>query len=209
MEIKEMAIAGAFRIIPDKLRDRRGCFFEAFRTEELARATGFPFRVRQGNVSVSRRGVIRGVHGTRTGSGEAKLISCVRGAVLDVVVDLRVGSPTFGAFDTTPLTADSGELVFLVDGLGHAYQTLAEDTTINYLCAEQFVPGSQIDVNPLDPGLALPWTLDEEPIISDKDRAAPALREAAAAGILPHYTGPLAAPAAPAGENRRGRNLDL
>ncbi|MFB7507875.1 dTDP-4-dehydrorhamnose 3,5-epimerase family protein [Streptomyces broussonetiae] len=209
MEIKEMAIAGAFRVIPDKLRDHRGCFFEAFRTEELARATGFPFHVRQGNVSVSRRGVIRGVHGTGAGSGEAKLISCVRGAVLDVVVDLRVGSPTFGAFDTTALTEESGDLVFLVDGLGHAYQTLTEGTAISYLCAEQFVPGSQIDVNPLDPELALPWILDEEPTISDKDRAAPGLREAAAAGILPHYIGSLAVPAARAGEEKQGRHRDL
>ncbi|MFJ9412556.1 dTDP-4-dehydrorhamnose 3,5-epimerase family protein [Streptomyces sp. NPDC101227] len=191
MKIKEMAISGAFRIIPDKYRDRRGCFFEAFRIEDLTRATGFPFQVRQGNVSVSRRATIRGVHGTGADSGEAKLISCTRGAVLDVVVDLRVGSPTFGAFDAAPLTEESGDLVFLVPGLGHAYQALAEDTRINYLCAEQFVPGSQIDVNPLDPELPLPWTLDEEPIISDKDRAAPGLRQAAASGILPHYAGPL------------------
>lgn len=200
-----MAIAGAFRIIPDKLRDQRGCFFEAFRIEQLARATGYPFQVRQGNVSVSGRGVIRGVHGTGAGSGEAKLVSCVRGAALDVVVDLRVGSPTFGAFDSTLLTEESGELVFLVDGLGHAYQTLTEGTAISYLCAEQFVPGSQIDVNPLDPELALPWALDEEPVISDKDRDAPGLREAAALGMLPDCTGPLVAQAAQAQERKRGR----
>ncbi|MFF5496712.1 dTDP-4-dehydrorhamnose 3,5-epimerase family protein [Streptomyces aquilus] len=192
MQIREMAIAGAFHIIPDKLDDRRGCFFEAFRAEEIARATGFPFQVRQGNITVNRRGVIRGLHGTGSHSGEAKLVSCVRGAALDVVVDLRVGSPTFGTFDSVPLSEESGDSVFLVDGLGHAYQTLAEDTRISYLCAEQFVPGSQIDVNPLDPELALPWALDEEPILSDKDRGAPGLREAAAAGILPRYTSPLA-----------------
>ncbi|MBQ0884667.1 dTDP-4-dehydrorhamnose 3,5-epimerase family protein [Streptomyces sp. RM72] len=190
MEIKEMAISGAFRIIPDKYHDRRGCFFEAFRTEELQRATGFPFQVRQGNVSVSRRSTIRGVHGTGGDSGEAKLISCARGAVLDVVVDLRVGSPAFGTFEAAPLTEETGELVFLVPGLGHAYQALTDDTRITYLCAEQFVPGSQIDVNPLDPELALPWDLSEEPVISDKDRAAPGLRQAAASGMLPRCTGP-------------------
>ncbi|WP_305788007.1 dTDP-4-dehydrorhamnose 3,5-epimerase family protein [Symbioplanes lichenis] len=189
MKIEEMAIAGAFRIVPGKLRDHRGCFYEAFRTAEIARVTGFDFRVHQSNVTVSRRGVVRGVHGTRAGSGEAKLVSCVRGAALDVVVDLRVGSPTFGAYDAVHLTEESGELVFVVDGLGHAYQTLAEDTRISYLCAEQFVPGSQIDVNPLDPELALPWIGPGEPILSAKDRTAPGLREAAAAGLLPHYTG--------------------
>lgn len=192
MEIRELAIAGAFHINPNKLGDHRGCFFEAFRVEEISRTTGFPFHVRQGNMTVSRRGVIRGLHGTGSGSGEAKLVSCVRGAALDVVVDLRVGSPTFGAFDSVLLTEESGDLVFLVDGLGHAYQTRADDTRISYLCAEQFVPGSQIDVNPLDPDLALPWALDEEPILSSKDRAAPGLRAAAASGILPRYTSPFA-----------------
>ncbi|WP_242886338.1 dTDP-4-dehydrorhamnose 3,5-epimerase family protein [Actinomadura litoris] len=190
VEIKELAIAGAFRITPEKHRDRRGSFFETFRTAEVARLTGVPFRVSQGNITVNRRGTIRGVHGTRAGSGEAKLVSCVAGAALDVVVDLRVGSPTFGAFDSTALTEESGELVLLAEGLGHAYHALAEGTRMSYLCAEQFVPGTQIDVNPLDPELALPWALDEEPILSDKDRAAPGLREAAAAGLLPRYAGP-------------------
>ena len=186
-----MAIPGAFRITPDKLHDRRGTFFEAFRIEELVHATRYPFRISQGNITVNRRGTIRGVHGTRVGSGEAKLVSCVRGAALDIIVDLRVGSPTFGAFDATTLTEESGDLVFLVDGLGHAYHALAEDTRMSYLCAEQFVPGTQIDVNPLDPELALPWALDREPIISDKDRAAPGLREAAASGLLPRYKDPV------------------
>ncbi|MGW3186100.1 dTDP-4-dehydrorhamnose 3,5-epimerase family protein [Kitasatospora sp. NPDC001119] len=188
MRIEEMKVADAFRITPEQLPDRRGLFFEAWRAGELTELTGRPFAVKQVNFSVSSRNTLRGIHGTKLPPGQAKLVTCVRGAALDVVVDLRVGSPTFGMFDTTLQEAGSGIGVYLPDGLGHAFLALTDDTCMNYLCSQEYVPGTMIDIQALDPELGIPWNLDGPPIRSDKDAAAPTLAEAAAQGLLPSYT---------------------
>ncbi|WP_173142600.1 dTDP-4-dehydrorhamnose 3,5-epimerase family protein [Kibdelosporangium persicum] len=182
-----MKIPDAFRVIPERHSDRRGHFYEAFRARELSEAVGHSFSVAQVNCSVSRRNTLRGVHGTVMPPGTAKLATCVRGAVLDVVVDLRTGSPTFGAYDVTELDEATDVSVYLADGLGHAFLTLTEDACVFYLCSAEYQPGTMIEVNPLDPALDLPWNLSEPPLMSDKDRVAPTLAEAAAAGYLPSY----------------------
>ncbi|MFJ4279551.1 dTDP-4-dehydrorhamnose 3,5-epimerase family protein [Streptomyces massasporeus] len=187
MEISEMAVRGAYRITPDHLPDRRGLFFEAWRSSALTEALGHEFTVSQVNYSVSARNTLRGIHGTTVPPGQAKLVTCVRGAALDVVVDLRIGSPTFGMYDVTLQEAGSGIGVHLADGLGHAFLALADDTCMNYLCSEEYVPGTMIDIQALDPELAIPWGLTEPPIRSDKDAAAPTLAEAAERGLLPVY----------------------
>ncbi|WP_164415106.1 dTDP-4-dehydrorhamnose 3,5-epimerase family protein [Streptomyces salinarius] len=182
-----MAVKGAYRIRPKKIRDRRGYFFEAFRSETLADIIGYPFVVQQANYSLSHRNTVRGIHSTSVPPGQAKLVTCVRGAVLDVAVDLRVGSPTFGAYDVTHQDEESGTAVYLADGIGHAYLTLTDDTCMNYLCSEAYVPGTMIEVNPFDPEIGIDWELDGPPVISDKDAGAPTLAEAAARGLLPTY----------------------
>lgn len=187
MPIEEMKIQDAFRITPSPLSDNRGRFFEAWRIGELTELTGQPFTVRQVNFSVSRRNTLRGIHGTMLPPGQAKLVTCVRGAALDVVVDLRVGSPTFGMFDTTLQEADSGIGVYLADGLGHAFLALTEDTCMNYLCSEEYVPGTMVDIQALDPEIGIPWNGSEPYIRSEKDAAAPSLSQAAALGLLPTY----------------------
>jgi NDP-hexose 3,5-(Or5-) epimerase len=187
VKIEPMSVLDAYRITPQHLLDRRGSFHEAWRLSDLTTATGHPFVVRQVNFSVSRRTTLRGFHGTTNPPGQAKLVTCVRGAALDVVLDLRVGSPTFGQFDLTLQEAESGVAVYLADGLGHAFLTLTENTCMNYLCDTEYVPGTMIDIQALDPALGVPWGLDDEPIRSDKDAAAQTLAEAAAAGILPTY----------------------
>ncbi|MET9294022.1 dTDP-4-dehydrorhamnose 3,5-epimerase [Streptomyces sp. NPDC003077] len=187
MKITQMAVPDAYRITPHRHEDRRGWFFEAFRAEELGEAIGYPFAVRQANYSGSRLHTLRGIHGTLLPPGQAKLVTCVRGAVMDVVVDLRVGSPTFGCYDITYQEEGSGLAVYLADGLGHAFLALTDDACMYYLCSEAYVPGTMIEVNPLDPEIAIPWGLNKTPIMSDKDAAAPSLREAADAGILPTY----------------------
>jgi NDP-hexose 3,5-(Or5-) epimerase len=192
VEISEMAVLDAYRIVPSKLTDRRGSFFEAWRREQLTTAIGHAFPVAQVNYSVSARNTLRGIHGTTIPPGQAKLVTCVRGAALDVVVDLRVGSPTFGQVDVTLQEADSGIGVYLADGLGHAFLALTDDTCMNYLCAAEYVPGTMIDIQALDPELGIPWDLSEPPIRSDKDAAAPTLREAQSLGILPTYEAALA-----------------
>ena len=187
MEIEPLRVGNAFRVIPEKHGDRRGVFYEAIRGDVLSGAIGYPFRVAQVNYSVSRRNTLRGIHATEVPPGQDKLVSCVRGAALDIVVDLRPGSPTFGEFDLTYQDEDSGLAVYLADGLGHAFLALADNTCMSYLCSAEYVPGTMIEVDGLDPELALPWRLAEPPIRSDKDARAPTLATAVASGRLPSY----------------------
>jgi NDP-hexose 3,5-(Or5-) epimerase len=187
VEVVEMAVKDAYRITPTQLTDRRGCFFEAWRHSVLSEHIGHEFRVEQVNYSFSARNTLRGIHGTTIPPGQEKLVTCVRGAALDVVVDLRIGSPTFGMYDTTLQEAGSGIGVYMADGLGHAFLALQPDTCMNYLCGSEYVPGTMIDIQALDPELGIPWNLESPPIMSDKDAAAPKLSEAVAAGVLPKY----------------------
>ncbi|MEV0219878.1 dTDP-4-dehydrorhamnose 3,5-epimerase [Streptomyces sp. NPDC050704] len=187
MDVRELAVPRAWRITPHQLSDRRGSFFELHRHRQVIEATGRPFPVAQVNFSSSRRGTLRGIHGTLTPPGQAKVVTCVRGAVLDVVVDTRLGSPTFGMYDMTRLDAESGAAVYLSEGLGHGFLALTDDACVCYLCSSEFVPGSQVDINALDPQLGIPWGLTEQPLMSDKDASAMTLAEAGAAGLLPTY----------------------
>ncbi len=187
-----MAVKDAYRITPRHMRDRRGSFFEAWRSSELSERIGRPFHIAQVNYSVSARNTLRGIHGTKIPPGQVKLVTCVSGAALDVVVDLRVGSPTFGMFDSTLQEAGSGIGVYIPDGVGHAFLALEPDTCMNYLCSTEYVAGTMIDVQALDPELGIPWDLTEPPIMSDKDAAAPTLAEVAASGGLPTYGNALA-----------------
>lgn len=123
-------------------------------------------------------------------------MTCVRGAALDVAVDLRVGSPTFGKFDMTLQEAETGIGVFLSEGIGHAFLSLADDTCMNYLCGAEYVHGTMIDIQAFDPAIGIPWELDGPPIMSDKDAAAPTLAEAVEQGLLPSYEQVLAVTAA-------------
>ena len=126
MEIRELAVAGAFSITPRLHRDDRGTFLESFRQDALAGVLGRDFPVAQANCSVSRRGVVRGVHYADVPPGQAKYVTCTRGAVLDVVVDLRVGSPTFGTWDAVRLDDVDRRAVFVGEGLGHAFCALED-----------------------------------------------------------------------------------
>ncbi|WP_370942173.1 dTDP-4-dehydrorhamnose 3,5-epimerase family protein [Amycolatopsis sp. cg5] len=187
MKITEMTIPDAFRIVPDQIPDLRGNFYESWRQSELTAAMGRPFTVEQVNYSVSQRGTLRGIHGTTMPPGQAKVITCVRGQVLDVVVDLRIGSPTFGMYETTIQDEESGITVCIAEGLGHAFLALTDDVCMNYVCAAEYVHGTMLDIQALDPKIGIPWNLTEDPIMSEKDRAAPTLDEAVALGLLPTY----------------------
>ncbi|MET8980090.1 dTDP-4-dehydrorhamnose 3,5-epimerase family protein [Streptomyces sp. NPDC004539] len=187
MKISEMSIPHAYLITTEPFPDRRGLFRETWRQSAFTEATGYPLTVGQISCSVSRKNTIRGIHGTVTPPGQAKLVTCVRGATLDVVVDLRIGSPTFGKHETVVLDAGSGTSVYLADGLGHAFQALTDDTHVTYVCSAEYVDGTMIDVQAFDPEIGIPWQPAGEPLMSDKDRAAPTLAEAAASGLLPTY----------------------
>ncbi|MER7624965.1 dTDP-4-dehydrorhamnose 3,5-epimerase family protein [Streptomyces sp. NPDC126503] len=184
MHTAETAVPGAYVLTPDLLADERGSFHEALRVPALERLTGRPFTPRQINYSTSRRNTLRGIHGVTVPPGQAKFVTCVRGAVRDIVVDLRVGSPAFGHHHTTLLDAASGRSVYVPEGVGHGFLTLTDDTCVCYVLSSEHVPGTQVDIDPLDPDLALPWGFTEPPLMSAKDTHAPGVEAARLAGLL-------------------------
>jgi dTDP-4-dehydrorhamnose 3,5-epimerase len=187
VEIRELTIAGVFEFIPPAFADNRGMFASPYQEQALVKATGRSMRVAQTNHSISRRGTIRGVHFADVPPSQAKYIYCPRGSLLDVVVDIRVGSPTFGRWDAVKLDAGACHGLFVPEGIGHSFVALEDDTSMNYLCSEGYNPSGEHGINPLDPALGLPWPADLEQVLSPKDLEAPTLAEAEAAGILPRY----------------------
>ena len=186
MEIRELAVPGAYEITPRQLGDARGLFLEWFRADRLTEVLGHSFALAQVNCSVSSRGVLRGIHFAEVPPGQAKYVTCVAGAGLDVVVDLRVGSATFGQYDAVLIDTVDRRAVYLSEGLGHALACV-EDGTAVYLCSEVFNPYGERGLTPLDPRIALELPEGFEPILSPKDAAAPTLDEALEASNMEHW----------------------
>lgn len=187
MKASELSIPGAWVFEPPVFPDNRGRFVAPFQAGAFRDELGFDLALGQVNQSVSARGVIRGIHFSDLPPGQAKYVFCARGALLDVIVDLRVGSPTFGAVETVELDAECSRSVYLAEGLGHGFVALESDTTMTYLCSTGYNPGSEHGISPLDPALAIPWPKSMPPILSDKDAAAPSLDEARASCRLPTW----------------------
>jgi len=185
--VDPLNIEGAWMFTPRVHTDDRGSFLEWFRSGELAGVLGYQPDIAQANCSVSHRGVIRGVHFADVPPGQAKYVSCVSGAILDLIVDLRVGSPGYGRWEAVRLDEQSRCAVFLSEGLGHAFMALTERATALYLCSTPYVPNREHGVHPLDPGLGISWPPGIQPVLSEKDAAAPSLEKARAAGLLPDY----------------------
>lgn len=192
MDIRELSVAGSYEITPRQFGDSRGRFLEWFRSADLTAVLGHELPVAQANLSVSAAGVLRGIHFADVPPGQAKYVTCVAGAVLDVVVDLRLGSDTFGRWDSVLLDDVDRRGVYLGEGLGHAFMSLADGSTVAYLCSQPYAPGNEHGVDPLDPELGIAWpdhARDGTPLtvqLSDKDAAAPSLAEARRQGLLPH-----------------------
>ncbi len=187
MRTRELAVTGAFEFTPQVYTDARGRFVSPLQEEPFLAAVGRPFPVAQTNHSRSARGVLRGVHFTTTPPGQAKYVHCARGRALDVVVDLRVGSPTFGVWDQVDMDEESCRAAYYPEGVGHAFLALADDTVMSYLVTTGYRAELEQAVSPLDKELALPWPHDLTPLLSERDRIAPTLAEAAARGMLPRY----------------------
>lgn len=186
MKIRELAIEGAFEIVPQLHCDQRGLFTEWYRFDRLTEAVGRPLRLAQANLSVSALGVLRGIHFADVPPGQAKYVTCASGAVLDVVVDLRVGSPTFGRWEGVRLDDVERHAVYLAEGLGHGFCALTADATLTYMCSTTYRPAHEHAIHPLDAELGIEWPADT-PLLSAKDAAAPSLAEALEAGLLPSY----------------------
>ena len=187
MQARELAVPGVLEFTPKVFPDGRGLFVAPFQEMAFAAASGHSLHLAQTNHSVSRRGVVRGLHFSDVPPGQSKYVYCPRGALLDVAVDVRVGSPTFGSWDTAQLDSSTYRAVYLPEGVGHAFVALEEETVMTYLCSTPYAPAAERTVHPLDPALRLPWPPDVQPALSDRDGAAPTLAEAASAGILPTW----------------------
>lgn len=193
MQVRELAVPGALEITPKQFPDARGVFLEWFRTETFEEHVGHRLDLQQANLSVSAAGVLRGIHFADVPPGQAKYVTCPRGAVLDVVVDIRVGSPTFGAWDSVLLDDVDRRAIYLPEGLGHAFLSLEDGSTVAYLCSTGYSPGREHGIHPLDPEIGITWPTQDRagrplaPQLSDKDAVAPGLTEAREQGLLPSY----------------------
>jgi dTDP-4-dehydrorhamnose 3,5-epimerase len=183
----ELSIPGAWVFTPRIHRDNRGSFLELFTGAELVATFGHALAVAQANCSVSKRGVIRGIHFADVPPGQAKYVACVSGAILDVAVDLRMGSPDFGRWAAIRLDDEDRRALYLAEGLGHAFMALSDQATVVYLCSTAYAPGREHGVHPLDPAIGIAWPPGAEPVLSGKDAAAPTLAQARDAGLLPEY----------------------
>lgn len=193
MEWTELGIEGAWVITPKVFEDERGSFRELFRGNLFEENAGHPFTLKQANMSVSKVGVVRGIHFASVPPSQAKYVMCISGSVLDVVVDLRVGSPTFGKWEGVLLDSRKQNFVYISEGLGHGFCALEDDSVVTYLCSTSYDPGREHEVAAFDPAIGIDWpTTDRngdpmELIMSAKDMAAPTLTAAVDLGILPTY----------------------
>jgi dTDP-4-dehydrorhamnose 3,5-epimerase len=187
MDFRAMSIADAYVFTPRQHHDERGVFLEFFTVGSLTEALGHGMPLAQANCSVSKRGTLRGIHFAQLPPGQAKYVTCAAGAVLDVVVDLRVGSPTFGTWDSAVLDEIDRRAIYLAEGLGHAFLALSDNATLVYACSDAYAPAREHGVHPLDPAIDIGWPKDVAPLLSPKDASAPTLEEALARGLLPNY----------------------
>lgn len=189
MDIKPLGIKGAWVAESPVWKDDRGAFREWFKFEEIKRVTGVDFFVKQSNVSVSNKGVLRGIHYSLAESGQAKWVTCATGHVLDVVVDIRPDSPTYKNYEFIDLKGGEGRAVLIGSGLGHAFLSLEEGSVVSYLLDAPYSPSEEFELKPDDPDLGIKWPLELVGrlglVLSPKDAQAPTLAERAAQGLLP------------------------
>ncbi|MDB1090151.1 dTDP-4-dehydrorhamnose 3,5-epimerase [Streptomyces sp. ACA25] len=188
MSARPLKVEGAFAFTPRVFPDDRGAFLSPYQEPAFTAAVGHPlFPVAQTNHSHSRRDVVRGLHYTATPPGSAKYVYCARGKALDIIVDIRVGSPTFGAWDAVVLDQTDFRAVYFPLGAGHAFVALEDDTVMSYMVSSSYVPAHELALSVLDPELGLPLPPEDRMLLSDRDRVAPTLAQAAGSGTLPDY----------------------
>ncbi|MCX2947813.1 dTDP-4-dehydrorhamnose 3,5-epimerase family protein [Lentzea sp. NEAU-D7] len=188
MEVRTLAVEGALEFSPQVFADDRGRFLSPFQETAFADAHGEPlFPVRQTNHSVSSRGVVRGIHYTATPPGCAKYVYCAAGSAIDIVVDIRVGSPTFGRWDAVLMDQNHHRTMYFPVGVGHAFVALEDNTVMSYMVSSSYVAANELALDVLDPALGLPVPQDVQPVLSERDAVAITLAQALEQGLLPDY----------------------
>lgn len=174
MNCKSTNIKDCYLIIPQLFKDERGYFFESFNQKEFARATGITRVFVQDNQSKSQGNVIRGLHAQSGEFSQAKLVRVLEGEVLDVAVDIRKGSPTFGKIVCEKLSAENNKQLYIPRGCLHGFSVLSKTATFFYKCDNSYNKASEIGVYPFDEELDIPWDIElSQAIISEKDKNLP------------------------------------
>lgn len=186
MNVTELSIPGAYVLDSAVWGDERGFFREWFKRPDLD-ALGISFAIEQANLSMSRRGVLRGLHYSLAPEGQAKLVTCAYGELDDVIVDVRVGSPAFGRVEIVRLAANEERSVLLPAGAAHGFCVRSEHAALSYLLSSPFNPTMELEINPFDETLDIPWGLKDAAVMSEKDANAPSLDDRIASGQLPTY----------------------
>ena len=186
MELTPLGIEGAWLAQSPVWKDDRGFLREWFKAEDVSSATGRDFAIEQANISLSSKGTLRGIHYSIAPRGQAKWITCVSGSIQDVIVDIRPASKTFGQWVDVELNGDSGNAIFISEGLGHGFLALEDNTVVAYLISTPFSPDHEFEINPLDQKIGIKWGIEVSHLkIADKDKGAPTFAEQLAEGKLP------------------------
>ena len=186
MKATPLSINGSWKIDFQRFDDNRGYFYESFRDEDFKSQIGRNFAIKQTNTSSSSKGSVRGIHYALVPPSQAKLVQCQRGSIKDYVIDIRVGSPTFGKFEEIELNENSASAVFIEEGLAHAFVALENQTVVTYYVTEKYNPDREKGINPFDKTLNVKWP-EMELVLSEKDKQAITLEEAKNQGLLPNF----------------------
>ena len=172
MEVKQHPLAGLVEFVPRVFADDRGVFFETFSAHLMAQA-GASAEWVQDNQSTSKKGVLRGLHFQRPPHAQAKLVRVGQGRALDVVVDLRRVSPTYGQHQLVELSAERGNLLFIPAGFAHGFMALEDNTIFLYKCSDYYAPATEGGLRWDDAALGIDWGSEVNPLVSGKDDELP------------------------------------
>jgi dTDP-4-dehydrorhamnose 3,5-epimerase len=188
MTLDKLSISGAYLSTHKVFPDERGVFREWFRSEEILTIDA-QFSVQQANYSNSKQWVIRGIHYSMAPEGQAKIVTCASGAIVDVLIDLRVGSPTYLKIEHIELSEESGKVIYIPSGVGHGFIVTSNFASVVYLTSSRYAPEYEKAISPTDPGLAITWPLPTGviAIISKSDLKAPSFSRASELGDLPIF----------------------
>ena len=186
VKLTALSIPGAFVLESPVWSDDRGYFREWFKRSDFDES-GISFPIQQANLSMSKRGVVRGLHYSIAPEGQAKLVACAYGELDDVIVDVRVSSPTYGLVEVIHLSAEEERSVFVPAGTAHGFCVTSHLGALTYLLSSPFNPEMEFEINPFDTVLQVPWPLSGEAVVSPKDAEAPSMMQRLWAGQLPRY----------------------
>ncbi|NKI26858.1 dTDP-4-dehydrorhamnose 3,5-epimerase [Arenibacter sp. 6A1] len=178
MKVTETILEGCFVLEPKSFKDNRGVFYESYQKERFEELLGTKVNFVQDNVSVSKKGVVRGLHYQKGKYAQAKLVQVLKGSVLDVVVDLRKESNTFGKHFKMEISSENRKAIFIPKGCAHGFLALTEDVIFSYKCDHYYHPEAEAGILFKDPNLNIDWELPEvEMILSEKDLELPLWKE--------------------------------